>query len=145
MLHFLNTSKTGWGCSQIRQTVGLVPVSWGNPDTSGWVLRAEYPLWSRTRKALLPSNLLFQHNQEYKEAEGETRGRAVEIKSSVTLKQKPHVFFIFPGSSPWPPLGIPCDTSNTWLKCSLSRLIHQMLFNGVQISHEELTESFRLQ
>lgn len=34
-LHFLNTSKTGWGFSQIRQTVGLVPVSWGNPETSG--------------------------------------------------------------------------------------------------------------
>lgn len=29
MLHFLNTSKTGWGCSQIRQTVGLVPVPLG--------------------------------------------------------------------------------------------------------------------
>lgn len=29
MLHFLNTSKTDWGCSQIRQTVGLVPVPLG--------------------------------------------------------------------------------------------------------------------
>lgn len=35
MLHFLNASKTGWGWGQIRQTVGPVPVSWGNPETSG--------------------------------------------------------------------------------------------------------------
>lgn len=99
MLHFLNTSKTGWGCSQIRQTAGLMPISWGNPETLGWVLRAEYPLWTRTRKAWLPSSLLFQHNQEYEEAAWEASEGGSWDQVLCNLQTK---VFISPGSSPWP-------------------------------------------
>ena len=114
-LPFLNTSKTGWGCSQNRQTVGLVPVSWGNPENSGWVLRAEYPLWPRTRKAWLPSSPSFQHNQEYEEVEWKAREieRAAERRLSVTLKQNPHAFFHIPHvQSLTPSRGLPTQVTH---------------------------------
>lgn len=103
MLHFLNTSKTGWGCSQVRQWAGWVPVSLG----CSWGLWLSAQSWvspvAQNKGGTMAFPPVYHQNQGFCRGwvkEVSDMAVAAEIQSPLNLRENPSIFLQDPEVQP---------------------------------------------